>query len=281
MEIKKPKGILYIVATPIGNLEDITFRAIKTLKQVDMIAAEDTRHSKKLLSHYGIGTKLISCHEHNEQSTAKQVLSCLKNGSDIALISDAGTPLISDPGYRVVQTALKEQIKTIAIPGCSAAVAGLSASGLETDSFLFLGFMPKKKAKLDKALEKIEKYPYTLIFYESPKRVKSLVKNISETLGNRKACLAREMTKIHEQYIRGTLMEIYEQLEQKKSVKGECSLFVQGFLQEKQPDSEQLEQIINKKLGTTDLKTADLARKIATQYNVSRKKVYEMIIKGC
>ncbi len=154
METKSLTGTLYIVATPLGNLSDITFRAIDTLKQVDLIAAEDTRYSKRLLNHYEITTRLISCHEHNEVQKTPKLISELKNGNDIALISDAGTPTISDPGYKLVQAVTKEGISVIPIPGCSAAIAGLSVSGLPTDSFLFIGFLPKKSHKQKK--EKIK-----------------------------------------------------------------------------------------------------------------------------
>ncbi|HGY12488.1 MAG TPA: 16S rRNA (cytidine(1402)-2'-O)-methyltransferase, partial [Desulfobacterales bacterium] len=166
MDNQTSSGTLYIVATPVGNLEDITFRAVKVLEQVDLIAAEDTRHSKKLLSHYGIQTKLISCHEHNEANKTPQIITHLKNGLNIALISDAGTPTISDPGYKLVTAVAGEKIHVIPIPGCSAAIAGLSVSGLPTDSFLFLGFLPKKQQKQRHALEALKKQPPTLIFYE-------------------------------------------------------------------------------------------------------------------
>lgn len=205
MDHQSSFGTLYIVATPVGNLEDITFRAVKVLKQVDLIAAEDTRHSRKLLSHYGIQTKLISCHEHNETARTPGIIIQLKTGLDIALISDAGTPSISDPGYKLVTAVAREGISVIPIPGCSAAIAGLSVSGLPTDSFLFLGFLPKKQQKQQQALDTIKNQTPTLIFYESPRRIKPLIDNMLIILGDRKACLAREITKLHEEYIRGNL----------------------------------------------------------------------------
>ena len=281
VEIDTPNsvGTLYIVATPVGNLEDITFRAVKRLKQVDLIAAEDTRHSRKLLSHYGIDTKLVSCHEHNEINRTPQFIAQLKKGLDIALISDAGTPSISDPGYKLVAAVAKENLSIIPIPGCSAAIAGLSVSGLPTDSFLFLGFLPKKQQKQNQALEAIVNQSATLIIYESPRRIKLLIENILKILGDRNACLAREITKLPEEYIRGSLSEILKALEEKEVIKGECSLFVQGQLEEKPIDKGQLENIVCKRLATTDLGTSDLARQISGEFKLSKKKVYDLILK--
>ena len=272
-------GTLYIVATPVGNLEDITFRAVKILNQVDLIAAEDTRHSKKLLSHYEIHTKLISCHEHNEAAKTPQLITHLKNGLDIALISDAGTPSISDPGYKLVTAVAKEKLSIIPIPGCSAAIAGLSVSGLPTDSFLFLGFLPKKQQKQKQILKDLKNQTPTLIFYESPKRIKTLINNMLNTLGDRKACLAREITKLHEEYIRGDLSDILLSLEKKEAIKGECSLFVQGQTEEKTIDKKELEKIILARISATDLGTSGLAKQISKEFNLSKKQVYDMIIK--
>ena len=279
MNIENSFGTLYIVATPIGNLEDITFRAVKVLKQVDLIAAEDTRHSKKLLSHYAIKTKLVSCHEHNEINKTPQFITHLKNGLDIALISDAGTPSISDPGYKLVAAVAKEKLPIIPIPGCSAAIAGLSVSGLPTDSFLFLGFLPKKQQKQRQAIKAITNQSATLIFYESPRRIIALIKNMRDIMGDRKACLAREITKLHEEYIRGNLSDIQKTLEEKEIIKGECSLFVQGLLEQKVINEEQIEKIVSKRLVTTNLGTSDLARQISKEFNLSKKKVYDIILK--
>ena len=279
MDTQNSAGTLYIVATPVGNLEDITFRAVKVLKQVDLIAAEDTRHSKKLLSHYDIKTKLVSCHEHNEANKTHQIIAHLKNGLDIALISDAGTPSISDPGYKLVTAVAKEMLPIIPIPGCSAAIAGLSVSGLPTDSFLFLGFLPKKQQKQKQALEAIKNQKPTLIFYESPRRIKTLINNMLNTFGDRKACLAREITKLHEEYLRGTLSEILKALDEKKSIKGECSLFVQGCSEEKSINQEELEKIILERLSTTNSKTSELSKQISKKFNISKKLVYDLILK--
>ena len=278
MDNQNSYGTLYIVATPVGNLEDITFRALKILKQVDLIAAEDTRHSKRLLSHYDIGSPLISCHEHNEIKKIPQLITHLKNNLNIALICDAGTPSISDPGYKLVTAVAKEQISVIPIPGCSAAIAGLSVSGLPTDSFLFLGFLPKKQQKQRQALEAVKDQRATLIFYESPKRILTLIENILNIFGNRKACLAREITKIHEEYIRGTLPEILHKLDEKKTIKGECSLFVQGCPEEKPIGKGELEKIILARLSSTDLGTSGLAGQISKEYQLPRKQVYDIIL---
>ncbi len=278
MEKQNSSGNLFIVATPVGNLEDITLRALKVLSQVDLIAAEDTRHSKKLLLHYDIETKLISCHEHNEAKKIPGIIKDLKNGLNIALISDAGTPTISDPGYKLVTAAADEQISVIPIPGCSAAIAGLSVSGLATDSFLFLGFLPKKQGKLRQALDNVKELNATLIFYESPRRVKTLISTMLNIFGDRKACLAREITKLHEEYIRGHLSDILKKLEEKETIKGECSLFVQGCLKKETIAQKDLEDIIIERLSTNVLGTSGLAKQISKEFNLSKKQVYDMIV---
>lgn len=279
MDRQDAGGTLYIVATPLGNLEDITFRAVAVLNQVDIIAAEDTRHSKKLLTHYGIMTKLVSCHEYNEVAKIPQFITHLKKGLDIALISDAGTPGISDPGYKLVRAVAKQHLPIIPIPGCSAAIAGLSVSGLPTDSFLFLGFLPRKQQKREQDIEAVANHRATLIFYESPRRIKALIETMCRLLGNRNAFLAREITKLHEEYIRGPLSDILKALEAKPVIKGECALFVQGRLDEETPDADQLETILRKKLAATDLSTSDLAGQVSRAFKVSKKQVYDMILK--
>ncbi len=279
MENHNSEGTLFIVATPVGNLEDITFRAVKILKEVDLIAAEDTRHSKKLLLHYHIGTRLISCHEHNEAEKIPGIINHLKNGLDIALISDAGTPTISDPGYKLVTGAAKEGITIIPIPGCNAAIAGLSVSGLPTDSFLFLGFLPKKKQKLQQTLEILKTQAPTLIFYESPRRIKNLITDMLNIFGDRKACLAREITKLHEEYIRGSLSYIIKKLEKKEAIKGECSLLIQGCAKKKIINPKELEEIIMDRYKAGDLGTSDLSKQISKEFNISKKYVYDTILK--
>ena len=208
-------GTLYVVATPMGNLEDITFRAVKILETVDIIAAEDTRHSKKLLNHYNIQARLISCHEHNEVQKTNSLIKYLKDGLNIALISDAGTPTISDPGYRLINRIAQENLPIIPIPGCCAAITGLCVSGLPADTFHFAGFLPKKNQKLQQALESLQHESSTLIFYESPRRIQTLVETALNIFGDRSACLAREITKLHEEYLRGKLSEILKCLNEK------------------------------------------------------------------
>nr|NJM04121.1 16S rRNA (cytidine(1402)-2'-O)-methyltransferase [Desulfobacula sp.] len=273
-------GTLYVVATPIGNLEDMTFRAVSILKQVDLIAAEDTRHSKRLLDHYGIDTRMISCHEHNEADKIPLFIAHLKNGLSLALISDAGTPTVSDPGYPLVRAAAKESIPVLPIPGCSAVIAGLSVSGLPTDTFYFSGFPPKKTGKLKQALESLKDQKATLIFYESPRRIKILIQTLIQILGDRQACLTREVSKIHEEYLRGNLSEILEILDGKEVIKGECSLFVQGCGPgEVRIDEETLEKIILDRLAATDLATSELSRQIAEKTGLPKKRIYDMILK--
>ena len=192
-------GILYIVATPIGNLNDITLRAIEVLKQVDVIAAEDTRHSKKLLEHYGIDTRLMAVHDHNENDRIQSLLGVLQGGASVALISDAGTPLISDPGFRVVRAMQQAGIEVVAIPGPCAAIAALSIAGLPTDRFLFVGFLPAKQKARQVALEALSAEQGTLVFYESPKRIVSALEDVALVLGEvRVVSVVKEITKAFE-----------------------------------------------------------------------------------
>ncbi|MCG8687017.1 MAG: 16S rRNA (cytidine(1402)-2'-O)-methyltransferase, partial [Desulfobacterales bacterium] len=266
------------VATPMGNLEDITFRAVRVLKEVDIIAAEDTRHSRKLLTHYGITTPMTACHEHNENQRAKELIERLTTGESIALISDAGTPLISDPGYRLVKQAGEKNIPVVPVPGCNAAITGLSASGLPTDAFLFCGFPPKKAGKLEKFLTKMESQSATLIFYESPKRIKALVSSSINALGDREACLARELTKRYEEFIRGSLSQILSSLEARDQVKGECVLFIQGKDSESSAlSSNDLDALILDRLSENP-KTGDLAKELSALSNLPKKQIYNKIL---
>lgn len=221
------KGKLYIVPTPIGNLDDMTYRAVEVLRSVDLIAAEDTRHTQKLLNHFQIKKRLISFHEHNVQTRIPQLLIDLEEGQQIALVSDAGMPAISDPGYELVAAAIAKEIPVITLPGANAALCALVSSGLPTENFLFLGFLPRKKQEKRAALEKIKQQQATLIIYESPNRVKDTLVVINEVLGNRQVTLARELTKVYEQYIRGTVAEVLEHVATQQ-VKGECVLVIAG-----------------------------------------------------
>jgi 16S rRNA (cytidine1402-2'-O)-methyltransferase len=226
------KGTLYIVSTPIGNREDITLRALRILKEVDLIAAEDTRHTGLLLRHYGIQKPLTSYFEGNELKKRDFILSKLKQGDRIALVSDAGTPGISDPGFRLIQLAIENQIPVVPIPGPSAVIAALSVSGLPSDAFLFRGFLPHKMKKRKDLLKELEDARETLIFYESPHRISETLRDIYEVLGDREIVLTRELTKIYEEVLRGKVTEIQSQIGGRK-LKGEISLLVSGKVRKK------------------------------------------------
>lgn len=221
------KGRLYIVSTPIGNLEDITLRAIRILKEVNLIAAEDTRHTGLLLSRFEIHTPLASYFEGNELKKREFILARLNEGKDVALVSDAGTPGISDPGFRLIQFAIQNQIPVIPVPGPSAVVTALSVAGLPTDAFLFKGFLPHKSKKRKDLLKELEEVRETLIFYESPHRISEALSDIFEILGDREMVLARELTKVYEEILRGRVSEIQHQIKDRR-LKGEITLVVSG-----------------------------------------------------
>lgn len=220
-------GKLYVVSTPIGNLEDITLRALRTLKEVDLIAAEDTRRTKRLLNHYQIQTPLTSYFEYSGFKKAQFLISQLKKGNDIAIVSEAGTPTISDPGYKLTKLAIENNIDVIPIPGATALIAALSASGLPTDSFIFEGFIPRKSGKRRNFFLSLKDQPKTLIFYESPRRLLSALTDLLEVLGDRKIVIARELTKIFEEMIQGKISDVIEHL-QNKTIKGEITILVSG-----------------------------------------------------
>ena len=218
-------GCLYLVATPIGNLEDITVRAIRILKEADLIACEDTRQTQKLLNHYGIRKEMVSYHEHNELTRSPELVIELEQGAQIALVSDAGTPGISDPGHRLVTLCLRHHIRVVPIPGPSAFVAALAASGLPTEEFLFVGFLPARAGARRKALDALKAESRTLIFYEAPHRVVETLADALEILGARPAVIAREVTKIHEEFLRGPLAELLESA-RKRAPRGEITLLI-------------------------------------------------------
>lgn len=221
-------GTLYIVATPIGNLEDITFRAVRILKEADLIACEDTRHTRKLLNHFGIETHTTSYYEHNKFSKGDVLLRALDDGKNVALVSDAGTPGISDPGYNLVVAAIEKGIAVVPIPGASAAVAALCASGLPTDRFLFVGFLPQKDGKKKKVLESVVGQPSTLVFYESPFRVTKTLQLMKEVFGGGRRCvLAHELTKVYEGFFRGTIDEVLAR-DSELIAKGEWIVLIEG-----------------------------------------------------
>ena len=216
---------MYLVATPIGNLEDITLRALRILKEVDQIACEDTRHTQKLLNHYDIHKPLVSYHEHNELTRAPELVLAMEQGAQIALVSDAGVPLVSDPGYRLVTLCLRHHLPVIPIPGPSALLAALSASGLPNEEFLFAGFLPARSGERRRALERLRIEDRTIIFYEAPHRIEETVAEAREILGDRPACIAREVTKIHEEFRRGPLSELAASLAEKPA-RGEITLLI-------------------------------------------------------
>ena len=218
---------LYLVATPIGNLEDITLRALRVLKEVDLIACEDTRQTLKLLSHYGIQTRLVSYHEHNEMTKAAELVVDLEGGAKIALVTDAGMPGISDPGFRLIALAIRHHVPVIPIPGASAFLAALVASGLPTDSFRFSGFLPAKSGQRRNLLESVKESPRTQVFYEAPHRLLETLADVAEVLGSdRHVVVAREVTKLHEEFLRGRAKEILEKLKARGAVKGEITLLI-------------------------------------------------------
>ena len=273
-------GILYLVATPIGNLEDITFRAIRILKEVDLIAAEDTRQTLKLLNHYEINKPLISYHRHNEEVKQEILIQQLKEGQNIALVSDAGTPVISDPGEVIVKEALKENIKIIPIPGACALINALIASGLDTKEFSFYGFLSLNKKLRKEKLQEIKKENKTIILYEAPHKLTSTLKDLKEILENRKIVVARELTKIHEEFLRGTVDEI---LEQYKEPKGEHIILIEGTEIREETEEEKLKKEMTiedhynyyKKQGFSK---NEIIKKIAKDKCVSKNEIYQLFI---
>lgn len=219
-------GTLYIVATPIGNLEDITLRALRVLREVDFIACEDTRHTRKLLNHYAINKRTISYHEHNEKQRAVELIELVRGGKNVAVVSDAGTPGINDPGFRVVQLALENDINVVPVPGPSAVISALVSSGLPTDQFFFAGFLPARASTRRSRLLELCSIPATLVFFEAPHRIHQTLKDAEEILGDRAAVVARELTKMHEQFLHGTLSVLAQQLSTKDLARGEIVLMI-------------------------------------------------------
>jgi 16S rRNA (cytidine1402-2'-O)-methyltransferase len=229
-----PRPALYLVGTPIGNLEDITLRAVRVLKEVDVIACEDTRQTQKLLNRYGITTRTVSYHEHNEMTRAAELVKDLQEGTSLALVTDAGMPGISDPGFRLISLAIRHHIPVVPIPGASAFLAALVASGLPTDSFRFSGFLPPKRGERRAALEAVKISPRTQVFYEAPHRIVEALADVVEVLGeDRHVVIAREVTKLHEEFLRGRAGEILETLQSRDGVKGEITLLI-GKIEEQE-----------------------------------------------
>jgi 16S rRNA (cytidine1402-2'-O)-methyltransferase len=271
-------GILYIVATPIGNLEDITLRALRVLKEVDVIAAEDTRHTRILLNHYAIQTPLTSYHEHSERTKAEALIKRLLEGEDIALVSDAGTPSISDPGLRLVVQAIHAGIQIIPLPGASALTAVLSASGLPTDRVAFEGFLPAKKKQRREKLQALQDEARTLVFYEAPHRLMETLDDLHELLGNREAVLAREVSKVHEEFVRGRISELIGVL-RRGDIRGEVTLIITGSGGESRVTEDRLKAEI-RELHLRGMRVKEIAEVLGEKFGYPKKEIYRLALVG-
>jgi len=274
-----PGPALYLVATPIGNLEDITLRALRVLREVDVIACEDTRQTQKLLNHYNIATRTTSYHEHNEMTKSAELVKEMQEGASVALVTDAGMPGISDPGYRLITLAIRHHVPVVPVPGASAFLAALVASGLPTDSFRFSGFLPAKRGERRAALEAVKNSPRTQVFYEAPHRIVEALEDLVEVLGGaRYVVVAREVTKIHEEFLRGRASEVLETLQAREAVKGEITLLI-GKAEEqdvamaafgRQGIRERVQQI----MAEENLDEKAALKKVAKERGVSKSEAY-------
>lgn len=272
-EIKQPA--LYVVATPIGNLEELTPRALQILQEVDVIAAEDTRTTMKLLHHFDIHTRLIAHHQHNEEQSANGLLELLRQGQSIAVVSDAGYPLISDPGSVVVKKVMEEGFPVIPVSGSNAMLNALVASGLSTQHFLFYGFLkPQEKERL-RELHELKYFPFTMVFYEAPHRIEKMLKSCLDVLGNRQICLARELTKKHEEFLRGTIEEVLQIIEE---IKGEMVVVVEGCKEEKNPGLDQAAPLVHDQIKMYidgGLTTNEAIKRVAKELGMSKNELYK------
>jgi 16S rRNA (cytidine1402-2'-O)-methyltransferase len=271
-------GTLYLVATPIGNLADITHRALDVLKSVVLIACEDTRHTRKLLQHYGIATKTVSYHEHNEQERARQLIETLREGKDVAVVSDAGTPSISDPGFRLVRAAIENDVPVVPVPGPSALIAALIAAGLPTDEFFFGGFLPARSNARRTRLNELRSVPGTLVFYEAPHRIAETLKDAREMLGEREAVVARELTKLHEEIKRGRLSELAEHYSNEEP-RGEIVLLIDRNILETadKTDVQKISSLVDEyELDGLDHRAA--LKKAARELGLSRAEAYRRLM---
>jgi 16S rRNA (cytidine1402-2'-O)-methyltransferase len=265
------------VGTPIGNLEDITFRAVRILKEADVVACEDTRQTRKLLDHYGIRKQPVSYHEHNEAERSRELVAEMLQGTTVALVSDAGMPLISDPGYRLVRAAIESGIRVEAVPGPCALVTALAASGLPADSFYFGGFLPARSGQRQKTLEAFKDAPATLIFYEAPHRILDTLAAVEQTLGSRPVVVARELTKVHEEILRGTAAEIRATLSARESVKGEITLLIgkgSGVADDQTPLAEAVELCVEQ-----GMPRMEAIKTVAHRKGLSKREVYRELEK--
>ena len=266
---------LYLVATPIGNLEDISFRAVRILKEVPLIAAEDTRTSTKLLKHYQIDTPLTSYHDHNKGTKTEVLLNHL-NEADLALVSDAGTPAINDPGFNLVQAALTAGHRIVPVPGPSAPIAALSAAGLPTDNFLYLGYLPRKKKARQDLLLRVKDLPWTLVFLETPHRLLNALEDSLSILGDRQIAVARELTKLHEEINRGRISQVRDHYTEKEP-KGEITLIIEGKDKKEIWDQNRLVEVIREAIGQEEISPSQLAKRLAKESGWSRRDIYDLM----
>jgi 16S rRNA (cytidine1402-2'-O)-methyltransferase len=278
MSQRSGKGTLFLVSTPIGNLEDITLRAIRVLKEVDLIACEDTRRTRILLSHYGIHTALTSLYDEIERKKGEVLVEKLLDGRSLAYVSDAGTPLISDPGYHLVRLAIEAGIPVVPVPGPSAVITALSIAGMPSDRFAFFGFLPEKAGRRQSFLQKLKTLPMTLVFYESPRRIVDSLKDIRDVLGDRDVAVTRELTKVFEEVIRGRVDELVGKLEA-QDIKGEITLLVGGAPDKPEAGDGEIEALYREIEQQGDFSTRDLAARIAGELDLPRKRVYELVLK--
>ena len=273
-------GTLYVVSTPIGNLEDITHRAVRILAEVDLVACEDTRHTRKLLHHYGIKTKTISYHEHNERERAAELLAHLHEGLDVAIVSDAGTPGINDPGFRVVRLAIENGVRVVPVPGPSALITALVSSGLPTDEFFFAGFLPAKTNARRSRLAEFRSLPATLIFYEAPHRIAATLKDAHEIFGEREAVVARELTKLHEEIARGRLSELAGRFASGASARGEIVLIIDRTLIESETKEDSVSSVATM-VATLESEGMDhraALKKAARELGIPRAEAYRRLV---
>ena len=273
-------GTLYVVSTPIGNLEDITHRAVRILAEVDLVACEDTRHTRKLLHHYGIKTKTISYHEHNERERAAELLAHLHEGLDVAIVSDAGTPGINDPGFRVVRLAIENGVRVVPVPGPSALITALVSSGLPTDEFFFAGFLPAKTNARRSRLAEFRSLPATLIFYEAPHRIAATLKDAHEIFGEREAVVARELTKLHEEIARGRLSELAGRFASGASTRGEMVLIIDRTLIESETKEDSVSSVATMvaTLESEGLDHRAALKKAARELGIPRAEAYRRLV---
>lgn len=269
-------GILYIVPTPIGNLEDITLRALRVLKEVDLIAAEDTRHTRHLLTHYGITTALTSYHEHNERKKSLSLVERMQKGANIALVSDAGTPAISDPGFRLVVEAIGARIQVVPLPGASALATVLSAGGLPCDRIAFEGFLPAKKPERRTKLGALRGQSATLVFYEAPHRLKETLNDMLEIFGDRDIVIAREVTKVHEEFLRGSVRELISRLAERE-LRGEITILVRGSLAEATVSESVLNTEI-RRLKHQGMRVKEIAEVLGERFGYSKREIYRLTL---